>query len=86
MARRRDMKYVPVSAERSGRRSETRTSSAASPTALVVEVEVSKSATPGNRDITVVQGGGSPVAYRNVFQIVPLVSVAVSAVPTGTRG
>lgn len=54
---------------------------AASPNALIVDLEVSKTATPGLREISVVQGGGSPLQYRNVFQITPLISMAVSGKP-----
>ena len=51
---------------------------AANPTALVVDIQVSPNAAPGTRDVTVSNGSGSPLHYRNVFQIVPLVTSAVS--------
>jgi hypothetical protein len=50
---------------------------AASPDALVVDIQVSPTAMPGAREITVAQGGES-LSYRNVFQVVPLYTTVVS--------
>ena len=54
---------------------------AASTNALVVDLEVSPTATVGTRDVTVTQGGGSPLTYRNVFQVTPLIIKTVSGKP-----
>lgn len=54
---------------------------AASTNALIVDVEVAPNATVGTRDVIVTQGGGSPLTYRNVFQVTPLIIKTVSGKP-----
>jgi hypothetical protein len=54
---------------------------AASTNALVVDIEVSPTATLGIRDVSVTQGGGAPLVYRSVFQVTPLITKEIVGKP-----
>lgn len=54
---------------------------AASTNALVIDIEVAPNATVGTRDISVMQGGGTLLTYRNVFQVTPLIIKTISGKP-----
>ncbi len=47
---------------------------AASPTALIVDIEVAKGATPGTHDVSV-SGSGTTLQFRGAFDVIPLITM-----------